>query len=225
MPVISNHLTTAATTTDATSYATASISPAANQLILAFFSWEQATPGTATASGNGLTWVEVATRTQGSQIGYVFRALGASPSSGAITFTISGGTGTPSRASWSIAEFNNVDTTGTNGSAAVVQSAVNSSASANALTVTLAAFGSVDNATYGGTAGTGTLSFAATQGTGFTELGEANTDGIIAESEFRNDNDTSVDWSYNETDRILGIAVEIKFVAAVVTKGLPFMFA
>ena len=42
-------------------------------------------------------------------------------------------------------EFDGMDTSGTNGSGAIVQSATNKVTSANALTVTLSAFGSSNN--------------------------------------------------------------------------------
>lgn len=214
MPVTATHLLTAASGTDATSYETASITPSGGtRLYLAWFSWAQTTPGTASASGNSLTWTAVDSVTQGSRKGTLFRALGAG-SAGTITFSVAGGTGTPSRAGWSINEFNNIDLTGTNGDAAIVQAVTNSSASATGLSITMAAFGSADNATFGaiGVDADGAISHEV----GFTELGEANTggEGFAVETEFRADNDTEINWTHPDTTSNWGIGVELKFVQA-----------
>jgi hypothetical protein len=139
--------------TDAASHATASYTPTANRLVLAVLGTDTFAGGaapTSTAAGNGLTWVEVATVpfatiSETNTRLTVFRAMGATPSAEALTFTHSG---TVSSAAWSIIEFTGMDTSGTNGSGAIVQSATNRSDSATDLAVTLASFGSTNNATF-----------------------------------------------------------------------------
>lgn len=223
MPIISTHLITAVSATDSTSYSTASISPTGNNLVLAIFGWAQGTPGTPSASGNGLTWVQVgSTKVQGARAGALFRAMASGPTAGAVTFNITGGTGTPSRAGWSISQFSEVDLSGSDGANAVVQSNKdNSTASGNSLTVTLAAFSNANNATFGGIVVDG--GGAITQGSGFTELGEANNgaEGFSIQTQFKDTNDTSVDWTTADTTNLIAIATEIKYLQSPDTFGLP----
>lgn len=210
------------TATGATSFSTASWTPPSNELILACFysrTGITADPNVPTCSGNGLTWVQVATivfdTTSSSRRRLtMFRAMGSSPSSGATTFDCGGQTQTG--AIWNIDSFSSIDTGGTNGSAAVVQSATNKdeTLSATTLTVTLAAFGSSSNATYGYIAATtGGNSF--TVGSGFSSVSTSGTNAVEVAcdtvTEFRNDNDTSVDATISASGGQLGgIAVEIK---------------
>ena len=221
MPVTENPLTGASSTTDASSYTTASVTPGANRLVLVQVVNTKATlPDTPTLSGNGLTYVQIATVTYDTIASplkreTLFRALGASPSAGAITIDFAGTNQTG--CIWSVAEFIDVDTGGTNGSAAVVQSATNNANTGTSLTVTLAAFGSTDNATYGAFAINDNV--AINPGTGFTEIHD-NVLGAVpvtgSETEWKDSNDTSVDASSSDAanKRWGGIAVEIKFAAA-----------
>jgi hypothetical protein len=94
--------------------------PVSNELLLIFIAQrdEAIAPS---ASGNGLTWVEVANvdNVQGQNGVSVWRAMGASPSTGSITVTLSGNT----RPAFAVAcRFSGVDTSGTNGSGAVENS-------------------------------------------------------------------------------------------------------
>lgn len=212
MPVLATHLLTDSLDATGTSYTTASISPASNQLILATIYSRSNSAGQSlapTLTGNGLTWVQVATLADSATTQRIslFRALG---SAVAGTVVIDFGAVTQARCGWSISQFNNVALTGTNGSGAIVQSVTNKDEGTNTgLTVTLAAFGSVNNATYGGVKAGNPI----TPGTGFAELGE---DGVIfIESEWKNSNDTSVDWTWSSTSGFaLGVACEIKFASA-----------
>jgi hypothetical protein len=91
--------------------------PTANSLcLIGIFQRNEAI--TPTVAGNGLTWVQVATVDDGDAVTgmSVFRAMGASPSAGQITVTLTGHA-VPANA---IAIcLSGVDTGGTNGSAAV----------------------------------------------------------------------------------------------------------
>jgi hypothetical protein len=147
-------LTSGTNATNLDSYATASITPTSNRLVLAAIAvTDTTTPLQPTLTGCGLTWVEVATVAFNTIASptyrvSVYRAMGASPSSGAVTIDLAGNVHTT--CAWSIVEFDGVDTTGTNGSGAVVQSATNSedNDADQAISVTLSAFGAADNRPY-----------------------------------------------------------------------------
>lgn len=147
-------LTCSYSVTAAASYDTASITPTANKLILASCVTEFSTtcPTVPTLSGCGLTWVENDTicwdnggttrRTT------MFRAMGSSPTTGALTFDLS--SETQDTCSWSIVEWDTVVTTGSNGADAIVQSVQSpvSPGSETFLDLAFAAFADSNNATY-----------------------------------------------------------------------------
>lgn len=211
MAITTVNLTTAASSTDASSYTTASITPGANRLILAWVEHVRSPLGnTPTLSGNGLTWVFVAsvdfTSTRRLNL---FRAMGSSPSAGTVTIDFAGQS--QLNCLWSIIEFDGVDTGGTHGSAAVVQAVTNSAVGGTSFTVTLGAFSSTQNATAGGFADDDNT-IGISPGSGFTELGEvtADSNGHL-QSEWRVENDTSVDVSKTTAPPNWGgIAVEIR---------------
>lgn len=214
-PVSASGLTTNGSNTDASSYATASITPSADKLILAWvYSIASAAPNTPTASGNGLTWVQVATTSDniGNRRITLFRAMGASPSSGAVTFDFGGQT--QIGCAWSVVEYDNVDTSGSNGSGAIVQAVADGSgANATSFSITLSSFGSTLNATAGGFGIPLNTSGQPSVGSGFTSTGQRNQDNpnLAIASEFREDNDTSVDMSSGASSvPWAAIAVELK---------------
>lgn len=219
-------LTSGSDIVDASSFTTASITPTANRLIIVVVANRDATTPTPvpTISGNNLTYVEIA------NVAFVtrrritmFRAMGASPTTGVITIDMGGDTQENCR--WSVYEFDGVDTTGTNGSGAVVQSATNS-ANAASLTVTLAAFGSTDN---GATAGFGKGNTQDTVNeTGWTEIHDVTSEGASIETQWRVDNDTTASASWTTASGTGGIAIEIKAAAAAggaVIQGATFQGA
>lgn len=171
MAITAALLTANSDTTDLSSYASASITPTANALILAAVTNRGAgSEETPTASGNGLTWVEVASAVEGTGVRTtVFRAMGASPSAGAVTFAFGA---TQTACVWSICEFAGVDTSGTDGSGAVVQSAIANATAATAGTADFTnPFGdAVNNATYSAIAHVDTTNTLVD--TGFTELSD-----------------------------------------------------
>lgn len=177
MALAATNLTNGAGHPAGTTQATASITPAANALVLAWVSQHStgATPGVPTCAGNGLTWVQVSTVVFSPAVTGVsrltcFRAMGAAPTTGAVTFTWAA---QPAEgACWSIDQWTGADTSGTNGSGAIVQSATNTGTT-SALSVTLAAI-TLGNSVTGGFANdAATGSTANTVGAGFTAL--ANT--------------------------------------------------
>lgn len=219
MAVVATHLTTDSSGTSASSYATASISPTTNRLVLVAVRANNAgSITTPTLSGAGMTWVEVdhIEFASGQANVTLFRSLSASPGSGALTIDF--GAATIQQCHWSIVEFSGINTSGTNGSGAIVQNATNfnDGGTSTGITVTLAAFGNVNNATFGAVGYSNTA--AITEGSGFTELAENNANSRTIETEFRNDNDTSVDWSWASATPFVGaIAVEIADVSTQTT--------
>jgi len=236
MAIIATHLTTDRSLTDGTEFTTASISPASNALVLLLVRGRRSNGlgSSPTVSGNGLTWVEIVS------VGFelvstgwcrlsLFRAMGVSPSSGTVSINYSGGN--LNCCFWSIVQFEGVDTSGTNGSGAVIQSATNAQDSGTTLTVTLSAFSDPGNATYGGFS-ISKATEAINPGSGFTEFAEAQGTGTSADSgtiqsEYLLGNDTSVDasWATSANDSG-GIAVEIKAaLAAAVPWDRPQQFS
>lgn len=218
MAVTEAALTSGWSDTDASSYATASITPTGNLLLLAaVFASKTGGSGIPTLSGNGVTWVQVATLLQDTARRVtLFRGMVSSPSAGAVTIDFGGVN--QLRCGWSIAEFAGINTGGTNGSAAVVQSATNTATATTSLTVTLAAFGDAGNATYGFFAIDGIL-LSLVPGAGFSSIHTVTSPGENSAilTEWRNDNDTTVNASNTDAANWGGIAIEI---AAAVAGGV-----
>lgn len=206
------NLETSLSTTDQSAYPTGSISPDANQLILAAFWWAQTTPGTVSATGNGLTWVAVDSNAGGTRKMQLFRAMGSAPTAGALTFTVAGGSGTPSRGAWSVVEVAQVDTSGTNGSAAQVQSANNGSNSATTTTCNLGVFANPNNITLGFIGVDNGNSI--TPGSGFAAIAQANNgaEGFSIQSQVQYGNDQTVDWTVSPAADLRATAVEVKVI-------------
>lgn len=228
MALAAANLTSGVSNTDATSYDTASITPTANALVLLAVSSRRsgATPSEPTASGCGLTWV-----VEDTQLSYsagtpnrrltLFRGMGASPTTGAITISIAD---TQTECAWSVDEFTGVDTSGTNGSGAIVQNTSNNDAGsvATTCTLTLSSFASANNMAYGAKTHTGNT--ATTPGTGFTELAEQTSaeNGTGFQTQYKL-NDTTVDWSWTGNNSWFAIAIEVKEAIAATT-GAHRMF-
>jgi len=105
------------------SFTLTSWTPGSNELVLLAVAVRDESIAV-TASGNGLTFVQVADvdNTQGQGGITLFRAMGASPSTGSITVTMTGNL----KPAMAIAtRFSGVDTSGTHGSGAVEASATN----------------------------------------------------------------------------------------------------
>lgn len=199
--------------TDATSYATASISPGANSLILLVqYGYMTGISNVPTVSGNSLTWVNVISSTGGATSFNVFRAMGASPSAGAATIDFAGQT--QKGCGWSVIQFDNIDTSGTNGSGAIVQSSKTYTPDpfhATSIALTLSAFGSSNNIAYG--AVYHNAAEATTPGSGFTEVHDVNlSDGADAfglETEYKS-NSTAVgaSWASDVFAELFGIEIK-----------------
>ncbi len=225
-------LDSGADATNASGFSTGSVAPSANslELMAISISWAGASVASAppvTVTGNNLTWELVA-----SQIYfpdgtgnwwntlYLYRAMGANPSSGSVTVDL--GANTFDSAAFSLVEFSNVDTSGSNGSGAVIQSAANNDTGVSAIAVTLGSFSSTGNATYGvfGAGDSDATARTFTPGTGFTELHDTGIEYASIGTQWRADNDTSVDTTASAlTEGLGGIAIEIKPNATTTAPG------
>lgn len=156
MAISASLLTSNFNATDTTSYSSASIAPTANRLVLACI-WSQAGAGVVTSidsiSGGGMSnWALVGTNPQleGTipERLTVYRALSASPGSGALSWDY--GTDTQQIVAWSIVQFSGVKTSGTDGADAVVQSKFSqANPNSGGGTVTLDAATTAGNLTFG----------------------------------------------------------------------------
>lgn len=215
MPTAPASLTSGNDTTDATSYATASVTPSPKKLVLiaVYNRISAGTANTPTITGNGLTWVSVG-GLNGSGANTIrrlslFRAMGNSPSAGAITIDFAGQT--QLHCVWSVIEWDFVDQGGTNGSAAIVQAATtDGGAGGTSGSVTLSAFAAADNATYG--AFFHAANEASTAGSGFTKIHDVQQaeNNVDLMTEYLLANDTSADASWTTSTTYLAIAAEIK---------------
>lgn len=150
MPIAGTHLTGSGTTSPTTSVNTASIAPTGNRLVLATVqggSGGGTAPPVPTLTGNGLTWVQVATVTftDGATETFrltVFRAMGASPSAGVVN--IAHTTAPNASLSWTIREYPDVLTTGTHGANAV-RNPVSATGTGTAVSRAMAAYSDATN--------------------------------------------------------------------------------
>ncbi len=207
MPITATHLTDGTAT--GTSVNTASISPPANNLILLTVAVNAGSPpNVATATGASITWVQVLTYvrtgTNNKRV-TVLRALSSSPGSGVINIDFGGESQT---AYWSIDQFSGINTSGTNGSGAIVQTASqNADFSVSPSTVTLSAFSNSGNMAYGGIQGNVSNIVV---GSGFTVLASRTEASNNFQTEYKL-NDNTVDWTFT-TAATTGVefGVEIK---------------
>jgi galactose oxidase-like protein/Big-like domain-containing protein len=133
---------------------TASISPAANTLVTVAVMGHNAAGASPspTVSGGGMAaWTEVATvafdgtATPRKRLS-IFRALSPSPGSGPLQISF---TTTLANCQWIVAQWQGVETSGTNGSDAIVQAGSARHDDATGLVVTLGAFADTGNVAYG----------------------------------------------------------------------------
>jgi len=229
MAVVATNLTSGSDTDGNSSSTTASVTLTASRLyILTVVSRTgiTANPNQPTATSTGATWV---VDTNGSVVFdttsssrkriTVLRTMVGSNQTGAITIDFGGQNQTD--VGWSIEEYTGTDTTGTNGSGAIVQ-VVNNFSSAGAggtLTATLAAFGSSNNATVGAYS---TDSVSASAGSGFSVVKnfDVGTSFSLLD-EFNSGNDTSVDASCpalaGTSAGIIGIEIKAAATTAIKT--------
>jgi len=207
---------------------TAVITAGANRLVIAYILTHGVlSPGTAIGNGGGLTWVQVGGPSDfgsSTNTGW-WRAMGASPSATGYSITTNAGV---DWIMWSIFEFDGVDTSGMNGSGAIVQSnSTFAGGSPTSLIVTLGAFGDPANGTVilcgmredatMDVPGAGSLTriMRDTTGAGFG--------GIITAYQLSNNTAPEVDVTGGDPNQLLGYAFEVK--SASVTPSTSFLAA
>lgn len=160
-------------------YTTASITPSADKLVVAAVVHEDSSVAAApTLTGCGLTWVLIDTIAEGGGAVRLslYRAMGASPTSGAVTIDLGGNT--EQNCGWIIAEFGSVDTGGTNGSAAVAQFAQASGVVGGNLAAALGAFAAGNDAVYAVVSAGAAVAADITEEAGYTRLSETGDGGL-----------------------------------------------
>ena len=221
MPITASTVLQNKNNADATSYTTGSFTPTANKLYLltvlsaATASGNTVVPTITTSTGLNFVQEDTAQWTGSTRRVTVFRAMEAS-GLGAGTITIDfGGANTQICCYWIVDELDGVDTSGTDGSGAVVQSVIrNLGAAATSGSITgMAALGSASNAVHSAW-GHG-ANEATTPKSGWTELGEqfTNAPNQCLETQWLiNDNAPTASWA---TSAAYGaVACEIKAGAA-----------
>jgi hypothetical protein len=220
---------------NSTSADTNSITPPANQLITVAVQLCRADTTNAAAptlTGCGLTWVNITpTGANYDDSGanrarmYLFRALGAAPTTGAVTVHLSG---TYVAVQTIITAWAGADVSGVHGSGAIVQvQGALAAATANP-TITLGSAIGAGNVTAGFTCSNGTVGTVGHQvaGSGYTELAALTQfftvgNDRLTSFEWRADGQTIVDWTQGAGDWGV-IAFEIKAgVDAPVASWLP----
>ena len=210
------HLTNGGSSSTAASAITSSTTPTADSLVLVSVGTTAASFTAPTITGNGMTWVVVATSTNGGYNMSVLRGLSASPSAGAMTIDFAGNDQT--RIGWTVEEFASVNTGGSNGSAAVVQSNTTSSSMGDTnLTpaIALSTFGTSTNAAFGAIVGATNVATLIAPGAGMTELTDFEirpASGINLQDEWKSTSTTSVAWTFTggtSMDGAAAVALEI----------------
>lgn len=222
------NLTKGGTTTDANNFNTASVTFTANRLYILTVNTRtgiSANPNQPTATGGNVTWVvptngsEVIDTTSSSRRRLtVLCGICSSTTTGAVNIALGGQT--QETAGWIIDEI----ASGFDSSGTIVQAAKNNSQVAvTSITATLAAFGSASNATYGAF-GCSNGTTNPTAGSGFatvTENTDAGGDGNLGlETEFRADNDTTVDFTFSSDSELGCIGIEIKAAVTTAVKDI-----
>ncbi len=206
MAVAATLLTSSIDGVDRTSYTTASIAPTANNLVLAVIAsygdFGITSPVVDALTGVSMTWTQVGTLQTNDSSVYldqltIFRALSASPGSGALTIDF--GTDAPEIVAWSVVQFSGIDTSGTNGANAIRQSkfATVNPTSTNAQSLAFDTATVAANGTFGAivnSSGSRTIA----PGASFTELSDVTTTvggNMDLETEFANTGIDTLNWT------------------------------
>lgn len=198
----------------ASSNTTASISPSAYSLLLASVTIARGgtVPSSITISSTfspALTFTKVETALTGIRTALFYAVCGATPGSGTITFTYSGGSGAPNRQAWVVDQILVADRT-----TPVSESAVNSG-TGSTLTVTLGGIAG-GNKAYGVVGSSAATDITAgTNETQLTEVGSGGATPVRLQSEYGTE--TTVDWSTLGTTGVgsAGVAIEINVASPI----------
>jgi len=201
-------LTTGSSTTNANSYTTASISPTPGRLALVAV---LATIGSGTVditlSGCGLNWVKVDQTPAAARTVHVFRAMG-TPTPGPLTIT---GSSQMTSGLWQAVEFSGTDTSGADGSGAIVQTIPARPGSGTSVNVPFNLPVNPANSTYGAV-GVAVQEAPAVGGAPWTSLGTTTqsgpTSGLLAEFAAVARQEVAASWSTSAASFVVGIEVK-----------------
>jgi len=214
-------------------YTTASVTITANRLALLCIEGGFGAAGTTNTPTIGgtltATW-ELVSSVQHESVNsgtvFLFRTIVGTNQTGTVTITPTGGQ-TWIEAQWSLAEFFNVSTEGTNGSGAVVQSKANRLASAGTSwtpSPALSAFGHADNRPYvcgGARISPNDQDFVASGATEIHDLNSGLAPQLFSMWDSANaDTTPTFTWSDSDPD-VAGIAIEIKSSTAATATRRP----
>lgn len=223
--ITNGNLATAGSNTDATSYATASVTHTANRLQLFFITTRVASgdPNIPTVTGATRTWDQIATVVNAGLRITAFRAMKSSTDSGALTADFAGQTQT--MAQWSLLEYTGVEQNGMldNGLSTILNVQTNSSPSASGLTVTVNARESDGSAVVCGLANASNT--AVGPNAGWAELSDGGvSNGIRIETQNDLSSPGTDPGGTGATAAWGGIAFEIRRNSGWVNVGLPFLY-
>ena len=219
------NLTAGSNLNPGSTFATATFAPGAGRLVLAFaMSRRIGGPAVPTASGNGFTWQQVATTLNvaaGNSRITCFRAMSAAPSAGPLTFDFAGQQ--QLACAWSVFEYDNVDSTGTNGSGAVPQQQT-TSGNVTSLAVMLGPLADAAASVVVGGVALG-INETVTPGTGLTQIDllpfvQGTTRGTL-QTEDRTGGGSTVDSSWPTTANAGAIALEVKAASPIIPTNPP----
>lgn len=224
MPAVTN-LTSGAGSA-ATSFATASVAPTGNQLILvavhAYISTGSVQPAIPTVTGNGITYTlvqpqDVDTAGVDRATEWLFRGLATSPTSGAIT--VSFGAVTMTRCAWSVDQSDSdIDLSGVNGAGAIAQKNGVTTAGATSLTASYTPSMRADSAGY--SIWGHQVQEVKTPRAGWTELSDVTSVTLATmETQFIAGTDSAAAAAWTTSARAGGICIEIKKAAPFIWSG------
>lgn len=199
----------------ASSFGTASISPGSNKLLICtvFAQVGSGVCNLPTVTGCGVTWtnfIDNPNSNNTDQRIMSYRAKGA-PTTGALTIDFSE---TTTSVFWTVDEFNFVDTTGTNGANAILQTNSQDRNSADPMTMafSLPSFGDSKNATYCAMIGPDTISGPSGFDTIFTDNQDLGPDNNV-KAAWKAGNDTAPTFTSTGggANEACGLAFEIKY--------------
>lgn len=206
--ITATSLTTGKVSTPSTVANTAIITIGANKLALIWV--VQGSGGAATLSDPNRTWEQIATNTPGERRITLYRSMNATDTTGVITITSPVSTGM----AWSVAEYNNTDISGINGSGAIAQFASRNYKDAGGArslsgSVTLLPSGLVGSAVAGGFAMHSNAK-PVFPGSGYALTGNIACVTVCVQAEFRDNFAQLVDMSWTNLAHWMVIAAELK---------------
>ena len=195
---------------------TSAVTIGANKLALMWVVQGNGTAGTATLSNPNRTWTQIATNTPGLRRLTLYRSMTSVDTNDVITITSPAPTSSKDRANeivWSLVEYGNVDTSGTNGSGAIAQFASRNYQNAGGSrslsgSVTLSSPVNSGSAVAGGFAmGPSSSVFP---GAGYSLVGGNPCITVCVQAEFRDNFAQLVDMSWSSSVHWMVIAAELK---------------